>query len=594
MGKIICPQCNNEFDDIFEICPVCGCLCSAPSKKDMSLAIGTLLQDRYIIEGVIGSGGFAIAYLAYDRVLDQNVALKEYFPTDLATRSSNYYDVCAYEGEKSLQFTSGLNRFADEALRLVQINHLNGIVRIFDSFFENDTAYIVMEYVEGTTAKELLKSKGPLSCKEVLDIVTPVLYALEEVHNNGIIHRDIAPDNIVIMPDGQVKLLDFGSARTALSAGSSIDYVVKRGYAPVEQYDIDGSQGPWTDIYSVAAVMYHLLTGKLPEESINRRENDTLIPPSKMGFKVPADVESAMMEALIIDPLKRPRSARQFADKLKPARDTLKPVKEKKEKVTNKRILIAVVAASLVAVCAIVGIFTSFNFSANDVGTTKIYVPSFKGLNYYSKEVDEKIDYINRQLKALNIDRTIDRDNIRPGKQIDKTKGYDYNAIYDQNPSKGECEVGKIIKYGISFTIIKPEKEYKLPNFSNCNKTYNDVFNWCKKHNINIQKLEVYHKKVSKGIIARQKPKAGKNVTVKPRQDGNRGDTVIVYVSKGPKPTQPPTTRYTTPPRSYQSPNNNNRRNNNNNNGDNPWEPRETPKTPKNHPQYPKEALNQK
>lgn len=535
MGKIICPQCNNEFDDKFDICPACGCTCSAPQKNDQSLPIGTILQDRYIIESVIGSGGFGITYLAYDRILDQRVAIKEYFPTDFASRLPDSYEVCAFDGTKGMQFEAGLNCFVDEALRLVSINHLNGIVRVFDSFAGNCTAYIVMEYVEGVTAKDMLKANGPLPCKEVLDIVLPVLYALEEVHANDIIHRDIAPDNIVIMPDGQVKLLDFGSARSAVNAqGNSIDIVIKRGYAPIEQYDVNGAQGSWTDIYAVAAVMYHLLTGKLPEESIKRKENDTLQSPTQRGFQVPYDVEQPMMEALTVDPESRPSSARELADKLKAARDNIKP--EKKKPAINKKVLAVVIAAAAAALAAIVVISMTLTVNFVNVDSNVPIVPNLRSKN---------------EREVIKILKESGIKNPRIEKVYVLTKSSKAGTIIDQRPSANI----PYKKNKIKITIAKDE--FVMPKIElGSKKTVAENKLLGKFDTKKIKKVDRITTAYKAGRVCGVSIKAGTKVKL--------GSKVTLYIAKKPKPkpkpTQPATTRATTPVN-----NNNNNTNNNNN-----------------------------
>ncbi len=312
-----CLGCMSDFDNsVSQICPVCGYDQETPKKEAYHLDPGFLLADRYIIGKSIGSGGFGITYIAWDTVLAKKLAVKEYFPSEFATRMMGTTEVCSYDGEKSYQFEAGLKSFVDEALRLAKLNQMDGIVHIFDSFVDNCTAYIVMEYVEGETLMSLLKANGPMPYQKVIEYIVPVLTALEEVHKEGIIHRDIAPDNIKIDGD-KVTLLDFGAARSATTVHSkSLSVIVKPGYAPEEQYRTHGNQGPWTDVYAMAAVMYHLITGKLPDESVERNIKDELKTPTELGFVLPVPLENAIMNALNVKAEYRIQSAKEFADAL--------------------------------------------------------------------------------------------------------------------------------------------------------------------------------------------------------------------------------------------------------------------------------------
>jgi ABC-type amino acid transport substrate-binding protein/serine/threonine protein kinase len=213
-----------------------------------------------------------------------------------------------FSGDASSYFKRGLASFLDEARRLAAFARQGNIVAVHDTLETNNTAYIVMEYLEGRTLKELLREKGRLGFTEAMSVITPVLDALSAVHGAGIIHRDVAPDNIFIRPDGSVVLIDFGAARTfAKDANRSMTVVLKPGYAPIEQYLSKGSQGPWTDVYATAATLYRMLTGTVPEESIQRSRKDNLVLPSGLGVAMPPAAEAALMAALAAEPEQRTR-----------------------------------------------------------------------------------------------------------------------------------------------------------------------------------------------------------------------------------------------------------------------------------------------
>lgn len=317
---------------------------------------GTILNSKYRIEKVLGEGGFGITYLATDTSLDINVAIKEYFPAGFVTRESNFSNtVSFFSGNKKDVFISGKEKFIQEARVLGKLSHLPGIVSIRDYFQENNTAYIVMEYLNGITLKDyLIQQGGMLSVEHTLQLLQPVLLSLAEVHNQGLIHRDISPDNIMLLPNNQVKLLDFGAARNVENADAkSLSVLLKPGYAPEEQYRSRGIQGSWTDVYAFCATIYKCITGTLPQESLERILEDELIPPSAMGINISPDIESILLHGLAVLKENRIESATALYSALYlDGKDTKKTVQ------TNKRkkapiIALSIIIITLVAVSAI-------------------------------------------------------------------------------------------------------------------------------------------------------------------------------------------------------------------------------------------------
>lgn len=296
-----CLGCMSTFKDEYQVCPYCGYEVGTPPREAYHMVPGSRLAGRYEIGRVLGFGGFGVTYIGYDTILERKVAIKEYLPSEFSTRIPGQTEITTYEGERTEQFQSGLTKFMDEAKMLAKMQESNGVVQIFNSFHENGTAYIVMEYLEGKTLKAYLEEKGTLSVDEAREILHPVITALEDVHALGIIHRDIAPDNIYLTTDGRVKLLDFGASRFATTSHSkSLSVIIKPGYAPVEQYRSRGDQGPWTDVYSLAATMYKMITGITPEDAMERVEKEELKKPSKLGIEIPKNIENALMNALNI------------------------------------------------------------------------------------------------------------------------------------------------------------------------------------------------------------------------------------------------------------------------------------------------------
>src|SRR5688572_12664282 len=241
----------------------------APPAEAAGLPTGFEFHE-YTIERTLGGGGFGITYLARDGNLDLPVAIKEYFPGDLAARGADHtVQVRAGVSEEARnQYEWGLERFLDEARALATFRHPN-IVRVLRYFRQNGSAYIVMEYESGQALKRWVPHNAPLSRESVLGIVLPLLDGLEQVHKAGFLHRDIKPDNIFVRADNTPVLLDFGSARR-VSSNKDLTNIVSPGFAPFEQYHSQGHQGPWTDIYSIGAVAYWMVTGKKPVESASR------------------------------------------------------------------------------------------------------------------------------------------------------------------------------------------------------------------------------------------------------------------------------------------------------------------------------------
>ncbi len=314
--QILCYNCFRQVADPSAPCPHCGFdLAENQQKFPVALRAGTVLNNRYIVGRVLGQGGFGITYVAFDSQLQARVAIKEYMPSDMATRVEGT-TVSVMMDTRAEDFTYGAERFQEEARTLAKfIGHPN-IAGVSSYFDENDTSYFVMDYIEGVSFKSYIANNGgKVSVDETLNVMIPVLRALTAVHAEGFIHRDVTPDNIYISKDGNVKLLDFGSARYSIGDKSkSLDVILKVGYAPKEQYIRRGRQGPYTDVYSCAACFYAALTGYLPPESLERLDHDELVPVSQAGVAVPEWLDKAILKGLAVQPEDRFQSAAEFLD----------------------------------------------------------------------------------------------------------------------------------------------------------------------------------------------------------------------------------------------------------------------------------------
>ncbi len=314
---IRCLGCMQRYEDNQNKCPHCGYVRGTAPEEAYHIRPGTILSKRYLIGRVLGFGGFGVTYIGYDMTLDKVVAVKEYLPGEFATRMPHQTRLTVYPGEKQEQFSAGKEKFIDESRKMVRFQHVPEVVHVFDCFEENGTAYIVMEYLEGESLKQKLERDGRMTVEEALPIILDVLHALEAVHAEGILHRDVAPDNICLTKDGRVKLLDFGAARFATTTHSrSLTVLIKPGYAPEEQYRSRGDQGTWTDVYATAATFYRMITGITPDDALERAARDMLRPPSKCGVKIGPNTENAIMNALNVKVQGRTQTAKDFENDL--------------------------------------------------------------------------------------------------------------------------------------------------------------------------------------------------------------------------------------------------------------------------------------
>jgi len=272
---------------------------------------------KYELQAVLGQGGFGITYKAWDGALNRAVAIKEYLPSDVAVRVDGS-TVRARSRNDQESFQWGLERFLEEARALARFEATPSIVRVYDYMQENGTAYMVMALIEGTPLSAVYRSEAPLSEERLKAIVLPILDGLDDVHEAGFLHRDIKPANILIRPNGAPVLIDFGAARQALGEKSrSITSVFTPGYAPFEQYTSSGKQGAWTDIYALAATLYHGVTGKAPPQATDRIREDPMEPAVRVGAgRYSPQFLAAIDRGLEVFENRRPPNVTQWRDML--------------------------------------------------------------------------------------------------------------------------------------------------------------------------------------------------------------------------------------------------------------------------------------
>ena len=265
------------------VCPECGRAYGSANAETFALKPGTILEGKYLVGEMLGQGGFGITYIGFDLLLEQKVAIKEYYPmsTGMVSRDGHSTVVwsSAMMGKTGTQ--KGFDSFLKEARKMAKLGGIPGVVGVKSVFIQNETAYIVMDFIEGETLLKKLQKNGPMDFDSCVKLMTPIMQALAEVHEHGIIHRDISPDNIMVRPDGKLILLDLGAAKDLDIQGNdgsvqSSQMVAKHGFSPIEQYSKSGKVGPWTDIYAMAATIYYCCTGILPPPATDRTIDDTL------------------------------------------------------------------------------------------------------------------------------------------------------------------------------------------------------------------------------------------------------------------------------------------------------------------------------
>ena len=280
----------------------------------VALRYNSTLCGRYIIQDVLGQGSFGITYRALDyRNNNKQVAIKEYYPAALAIRKENRFVFPSGTKQKTY-FDLGKKWFLREISTLSAVKGNPNIVRIYGFFEENNTAYFVMEYIEGITLTRHVKNRGGrISWPETWELLLPVMDALTAVHSRNIIHRDLKPDNILIIGFSRSKVVDFGAARYSYGLESnSLDVILTQGYAPMEQYYRNGKQGPWTDVYGIGATMYSSITGRIPPQAPQRIYKDTLESPDSLGVSIPPYAQDALLKALSVKPADRFGSMEEF------------------------------------------------------------------------------------------------------------------------------------------------------------------------------------------------------------------------------------------------------------------------------------------
>ncbi len=438
----LCMGCMNQMEEHVTKCPYCGYDETTLCQESYYLDPGTIIGGRYIVGRVIRYGGHTVSYLGMDAAANRKVMVKEYLPSDFSTRSEGEQSVTIYSGDAREQFERGLTNFLNEANRIQHLSETEGIAQIYDCVAENDTGYVISEYVEGSTLREILDTGRKYSVEEASQFISKILVGLSQVHPLDIVHCDISPESIMIANDGSIKLLDFGATRYVTTANSkSLAIILKQGYAPEEQYRSQGVRGPWTDVYALGAVMYRMITGVTPQESVERALVDELKEPSRLGIKIPENIENALMNSLNVYQQDRTPSAQVFLKELHSP--VVKRIRGKKR--GNETGKLPFWAKGLVAClfCLVVagGILLYRMTEQEDISVSSAAEKMIDLSGMTLEEAKEYAERLNRDHKEWDI------------------KVEEESTIYDSDQQKNNTIAAQTVPIDTDFTKLDQEKE---------------------------------------------------------------------------------------------------------------------------------------
>ena len=393
----LCPGCMSpKADD--DQCRKCGF--DGTANPDEFLQIKTILSDRYLVGKLLSSNGEGATYMGYDAELDSPVFIREFFPKGLCTREGE--NVYASE-QYSDSFVTHKNEFLSLARVLARMRNLSAILPEYDIFEQNDTAYYISEAVEYITLRDfLVRNGGRLNYNQMCRLFKPVFSTLASLHSVGVIHRGISPETMIVGRDGRLRVIgfcisDLRTARTTLAPE------LFKGYAAIEQYGFDGDSGAWTDVYSVAAVIYRTLIGSPAPDATERVTNDRMIIPPDIAEELPAYALSALADALQILPNDRTQSIEDFRDELSAAPNVVNRARQqgtpeerprtstrKRKKNSNKKYIAVAAVITVIVLSVVVLVFakTVFNNNGDDTTPTSYTTSADSNPDYSSAVAD--------------------------------------------------------------------------------------------------------------------------------------------------------------------------------------------------------------
>lgn len=405
------------------------------------LAIGSVLYGKYKIEKVLGSGGFGITYYAKHITLDKYYAIKEFFINGSCIRNTNKYTV-RIQGLEDEEYKKYKKKFIEEAKTLAKLEHPN-IVKVIDVFEENNTSYLVMPFINGTTLQHRIEKSGAMAYDDAINLIAQISEAIAYIHECNILHLDIKPENIIMTPDNRAVLIDFGSAREYVQDKTQrFTAILTQGYAPLEQYDSNKLKGSYSDIYSLGCVAYFILTGIKPLDAPNRVIGD-MPTPRKLNNKIPQNVSDVVMHAIELQAEKRYQTANAFLNDLlkNPTIDSYKTTKYIKK-----------IALPLTVTIIVLSIFA--------ILVTVLY-PRIKKNNQQSKYHKELLLLVNKGDSLYDIALTDDKSFFAEIMQCKKFYEDALQLKYENNDTMGLDELATKRKNADSIRLIKFNNQIK-------------------------------------------------------------------------------------------------------------------------------------
>lgn len=518
-GQNLCIGCMRPLKDDL-ICSLCHFEQGKYRPIPRCLLPGTEVAERYVLGRVLGEGNFGITYIGWDKVLSKRVAVKEYYPTDYVSRDvlrGTDRKVYVYESRVKKEYKDNLDKFLNEARCLTRFNHMAGIVAVQDFFYENETAYIVMDYVGERNVKQEIRENGAMDAKEVLMLMRPILEALSKIHRTGMVHRDISPDNILFAEDDSLVLIDFGSARIRnMEMTKSMTIVFKRGFSPEEQYRAKGKQGAWSDVYAVCATMYFMMTGQAPEDVIERMIGAKVIPLSDFPeINISERAKNAIMKGISI------RAEDRYA-----SMDSL--ICDLYEETIQRETFFSRQRRRWMAGIGVIGIVFVLCVSFLHK-TTPDYQPSNSQIQVVqTQKVSTEAPIVYRMVNVTGMKRKVAEQKINAigdaSLIIKWQKKYNKKAkkgiLISQSIKKGESWTkGK--KQTLTLTVSRGEKKIRVPNLVGL--SYADAKKKLEKKKLNCRIVQRESDTIS-GIVLEQSKKTGAKV--------NEDTTITLTVSK--------------------------------------------------------------
>ncbi len=524
----LCMGCMESYDSKFKVCPFCGYVIGTGPEEPVFLEPGSVLANRYYVGRALGHGSFGVTYIGWDVRLERKVAIKEFLPSEFSTRMPGKTQITVLGGEKSEQFRDGMRKFVDEAKRLAHFQNEPGIVKVYDSFEDNSSAYIVMELLEGRTLTEYLKERGTIPEDEAVGLLMPVMESLQVVHAQGIIHRDISPDNVFICDNGEIKLIDFGASRYATASHTrTITTIIKQGYSPEEQYRSSNDQGPHTDVYALGATLYRMVTGKTPPDGLERRTvyetkgKDLLKTPAEFCKDLSRVREVAILNAMNIDIKDRTPDIPSLVQELQaevPARRIKGKIKRLPTYRWPKWLKITIPAVAAAAAVFIVLMLTNvIRFSKNSNET--IYVPDRYVVvpDIEGKAEAEAIQMLSERGISYKREESIISDYCDPG-----------IVIYQNMIAGAYIEKGSLISYKLCVGNSEIETDGDKVIIPFIKGLQTDTAKAQLEEAGLIVRVEEIYDESEAGLIVSTDPDVGNEL--------EKGSVIVLYISKGEKP----------------------------------------------------------